>query len=499
MIYFVKCLLPFLAVAAMAACSEKPEPAPPTVDPVVDPTPAVDPPKEEGNTVCTDAPLLVETASTPVLGTAGYIRVYTAKDSKLVDEINLGDLSSVTVREDGQTIPSAQMTKETVMHTFMDAIKSGSRYRIVHYTPVRATDKGLEIRLHNSVLSFDTEYKVTVDAGVIEGGEAKEWAFKTRKKPAATAELQVKPDGTGDFCTIQGALSYASTLGKATAVTVHVAEGTYREMLFLRDKDNVTLKGAGRRDNCVISYANNESYAGGSGGSQGSKPSVGRAIGTCGGRGVILVESCDNLTLENLTVQNTFGEEKGQAETIYFNSNGHLTLENCALHSLQDTFLCKGLVYVHNSLIVGHCDFIWGYPKACLFEKCEIRAAAPGYIVQARVSSSSDKGFVFLDCDLTAASGVRDGSMYLARSGGSGDYYDNVTFIRCKMGSVIASEGWYTKPAPNPSVPTASSGWKEYGSMDASGNPVSGHHSYGKVLSASEAEAFSSKEVVLGK
>jgi hypothetical protein len=55
------------------------------------------------------------------------------------------------------------------------------------------------------------------------------------------------------------------------------------------------------------------------------------------------------------------------------------------------------------------------------------------------------------------------------------------------------------KPAPNPSVPTASSGWKEYGSMDASGNPVSGHHSYGKVLSASEAEAFSSKEVVLGK
>lgn len=496
-------LLGLLTVLALSGCTEKPTPEPPATDPViVDPTPSVDPPQEEDNTVCTDAPVLVQTPSTPTLGTSGSIRVYTVKDSKLVDEINLSDLSSVTVREDGQMIPAVQMTKETPMNTFMDAIPAGGRYRMVHYTPVRATGKGLEIHLHSGVLSFNTEYKVTVDAGVIQGGEAAEITFKTRKKPSSTAEFSVNPDGTGDFCTIQGALSYMSTLSGNAAVTIQVAPGTYPEMLFLRGKDHVTIKGTGSREKTVIAYANNESYANGSGGSQGSKPPVGKAIGTCGGRGVILVENCDDLKLENLTVRNTFGEQKGQAETIYFNSstNAHrLTVENCALYSLQDTFLCKGVVYVHNSLIVGHCDFIWGYPKACLFEKCEIRTAAPGYIVQARVPSASDKGFVFLDCNLTAESGVSAGSMYLARSGGSSDYYDNVTFIRCKMGPVIAASGWYEKPAPNPAAPTAVSGWKEYGCTDASGKPVSGHNAYGRILTESEATPFSSKEAVLGK
>ena len=183
---------------------------------------------------------------------------------------------------------------------------------------------------------------------------------------------------------------------------------------------------------------------------------------------------------------------------IYFNSNNKLIIENCAFHSLQDTFLCKGSVYVHNSLIAGHCDFIWGYPKACLFEDCEIRAEAAGYIVQARVQNASDKGFVFLNCRLTAASGVKDGSMYLARSAGQSNAYDNVTFVNCTMSPVIAAAGWYGNPAPNPATPTATSGWKEYGSKNASGAALSGHSSNGKYLSADEAAAFSSKSAVLG-
>ena len=199
-------------------------------------------------------------------------------------------------------------------------------------------------------------------------------------------------------------------------------------------------------------------------------------------------------------MKNSFGELKGQAEVIYFNGNGKLVVENCSLYSLQDTFLCKGQVYVHNSLIAGHCDFIWGYPKACLFEDCEIRSEAAGYIVQARVQNKTDKGFVFLNCRLTAAEGVKDGSMYLARSGGSSDYFDNVSFISCTMSPVIAASGWYTNPAPNPSSPTAGSGWKEYGSKDASGKDLNlGSRSrMAKILTESEAVAYSSRAAVLG-
>ena len=157
------------------------------------------------------------------------------------------------------------------------------------------------------------------------------------------------------------------------------------------------------------------------------------------------MESCDNLTLENLTIENTYSipSHKGQAETIYFNSSYKLTVENCSLISWQDTFLCKGKVWVHNSLIAGHVDYIWGYPEACLFEDCEIRSRAGGYLIQARVPKATDKGFVFLNCKLTAESGVKDGSMYLARSGGSTEYFDNVVFVNCTMGPVIAPAGWH--------------------------------------------------------
>ena len=173
-------------------------------------------------------------------------------------------------------------------------------------------------------------------------------------------------------------------------------------------------------------------------GSVSAKPSRGASIGKSGGRSVFLVESCDNLTLENLTIENTYSipSHKGQAETIYFNSSYKLTVENCSLISWQDTFLCKGKVWVHNSLIAGHVDYIWGYPEACLFEDCEIRSRAGGYLIQARVPKATDKGFVFLNCKLTAESGVKDGSMYLARSGGSTDYFDNVVFVNCTMGPV---------------------------------------------------------------
>ena len=236
------------------------------------------------------------------------------------------------------------------------------------------------------------------------------------------------------------------------------------------------------------------------GGSVSARPSRGASIGKSGGRSVFLVESCDNLTLENLTIENTYSipSHKGQAETIYFNSSYKLTVENCSLISWQDTFLCKGKVWVHNSLIAGHVDYIWGYPEACLFEDCEIRSRAGGYLIQARVPRATDKGFVFLNCKLTAESGVKDGSMYLARSGGSKEYFDNVVFVNCTMGPVIAPAGWHTNPAPNPSAPTATAGWREYGSVDTAGKAVTGHNASGKVLTAAEAEPYSSRKAVLG-
>lgn len=458
-----------------------------------------EPTKPEGKVQCVDAPLVLELKGAPVLGSSGRI-VIKKKDGTGVDRIDLADLASVKLREDGIYVPAATVGNDSKLHSFMDILPCAGKWRAVHCSPLRISSSKLIIIPHAGVLAFDTEYFVTIDAGVVSGhaGIADgEWPFVTGSAPASAASLRVAADGSGDFCTIQRALDYAS----ASGCEISVAPGTYTEMLFARDKANITIKGDSR-DGVKIVYPNNESYETGSGGSISSKPARGASIGKSGGRSVFLVENCDNLVLQDLTIENSFGELKGQAETIYFNSgsNAHkLTVENCSLLSYQDTFLCKGQVWVHNSLIAGHCDFVWGYPKACLFEDCEIRSRAAGYIIQARVPSVSDKGFVFLNCRLTAESGVKDGTMYLARSAGQADCFDNVVFVNCKMSPAIAAAGWYSNPAPNPAAPTATGGWREFGSTDFSGNSVTGgRNALGRVLTADEAAGYLSRTAVLG-
>ncbi len=452
--------------------------------------------------VCVDAPIVISFDSTPVLGTSGLIRILKA-DGTEVDRIDLADIATVDILSDGTMIPKGAdadngkiaINNDYVYNTFMDALHSG-QYRVVHYTPLRISARALEIKLHNEALDYGTTYTVKVDESVV-GKAVEDITFTTKAKPSGDV-VRVAADGSGDFCTVQGALSFVSAnVGKDAAVTIEVANGTYRELLFLRNKNNVTIKGASR-SGVVIAYPNNDSYETGSGGSTSSKPSAGRSIGKSGGRSLFLVESCDNLVLQDLTMENTYSipSHKGQAEVIYFNSAHRLTVENCSLISWQDTFLCKGKVWVHNSLVAGHCDYIWGYPEVCLFEDCEIRSRAAGYIVQARVQSASNKGFVFLNCRLTAEDGVGSGKMYLARSAGQADCIDNVVYVNCSMDAVIRSEGWLGNPAPNPAVPTATSGWREYGSKGEGAS--SARNAYGRTLTASEAEPYLSKAAVLG-
>lgn len=425
---------------------------------------------------CVDAPLVFPLEAAPVLGTSGLVRIFQA-DGTEVDRIDLADIASVNVRADGVMVPKEQLVNPSLSTTFLDALSSGGRKRIVHYTPFRISGKSLIIKPHSGVLDFGKEYYVTVDESVCgKAVAAGEWGFTTKAQPSGKS-LEVNPDGTADFCTLQGALSYADD-----EFTINLAAGTYEGLLYLREKKNITVRGASR-DGTVIAYPNCEAYMNGS-----------------SARCLWLVENCDNLVLENLTVQNTYGEQ-GQAECLYFNSgsNAHrLTIENCALLSLQDTFLTKGEVWVHNSLIAGNVDFIWGYPKACLFEDCEIRCEYyrnGGYIIQARVPSAASKGFVFLNCRITSSNSLPAGSVYLARSAGQADCFDNVTYVNCSMTEAIAPAGWYSNPAPSPSAPTATAGWKEYGTT---GVVISSRNSYGKTLTAQEAEAYSSKAAVLG-
>lgn len=74
-----------------------------------------------------------------------------------------------------------------------------------------------------------------------------------------------------------------------------------------------------------------------------------------------------------------------------------------------------------------------------------------------------------------------------------------MVYVNCKMSPVIAAAGWYSDPAPNPATPTATSGWREFGSTDSAGNPATGgRNALGRVLTSDEAAGYMSRSAVLG-
>lgn len=407
-----------------------------------------------------DATLKLTFDTAPTLGTAGSVRIFKTSDDSLVDKIALVDES--------------------------DAIGFGT-LRNLKTRPIRISGNTASISLHANKLEPGTSYYVAISESVFAGatlagqaftglGKNANWSFTTRPALAAGLTSVVVDDNgtTAHFRSVQGALNYVmKNIALDDAATITINNGIYEEPLYLRNKNKVTLIGESR-DNTVIQYPNNELLNSGS-----------------TGRALFLVEAADMLTLENLTLKNTtLIGAGGQAETIYFNStNGRLIAKNANFISEQDTLLLKGWTWFYNTLVAGNVDFIWGYSKASLFEKSEIRSLGRstgntngGYVLQARVEAAGDKGFVFLNSSLTSGAGPTsetpiDGTHYLARSPGGTTTFDNIVFVNTKMGSHINAKGWAgagvnSQPAANPGTGTAITGWREYNTMDLNGAPL---------------------------
>ena len=401
--------------------------------------------------------------SPPALGT-GSIRIFNGNDDTLVDTIKLeGESDSIGV--------------------------DPSRLRTVNTNPVRIDGNSVTINLHNNRLAYNTPYYVAITAGVFTGatlagetfegiGKTTGWQFTTRAAAPTENAVVVDDDGPADFRTLQGALNYVmDNIGKDDPASITLKNGVYEELLFLRDKNQLTIQGESR-EGVVIQYRNNDKLNPGAGGS-------GIAGGANGGRSVFLIEAVDLLTLENLTIKNTtLIGEGGQAETMYFNSGGRLVAKHINLISEQDTLLVKGYNWFYQSLIAGNVDFIWGGNNVSLFEESEIRSlddsrgnGGGGYILQARTANITDKGFVFLNSRLTRGPGplghtIPDGETWLARSGGSSSYYDNIAFINTRIDSHIQSAGWNGSKTPNPAIASATAGWRQYNIMNLNGEPV---------------------------
>ena len=330
------------------------------------------------------------------------------------------------------------------------------------------------------MLDYDTEYEAAAEASLVHKGfTGARWTFRTTPHRPVGDSVTVAAAGRAHFRTVQGALDYAMALPRAMPLTINVADGVYPELLYLRDKDNLMLRGASR-EATVIRAANSDTLNPGSG--AGQEPG---APGLSGGRALFLAQDSDLLELRDIALHNSTLRTDGhspQAETLFFSSpDGRLLVRNAHFVSEQDTLQLTGYAWFYKSLVEGNVDFIWGNNRAALFEDSEIRSigdsARPdsgGYIVQARTVGAAEPGFVFLRSRLTRGPGPAgnlpgDGSAYLARSPGTANTWDHVTFIDCDVGPHIAADGWLRRPVPNPSQ----GGWREYGNRGPDGTPAS--------------------------
>lgn len=419
-------------------------------------------PAANATEVYTDQSLRLTFDNDVVLGSYGLVRIYDAADDSLVDTVSL-------LNEKDSLGGSAV----------------GTSTRNINVKAIRAEGKHLLITPHSGVLKAGKTYWIAMGAGVIaensiagaafDGiGKAAGWTFSTKVESVASGLTEVVVDDDGadaHFRSLQGALNYA--MANTSVEVIHVKKGIYNEPLYLRNRNDLTIRGESR-DDTIIRYENNNGLN-----------------SSTDGRALFLISGGDNISLENFTIHNsTLIGKGGQAETLYFNSdNGRLIAKQMNFLSEQDTILVKGWSWFYKSLIAGNVDFIWGYPKASLFEKSEIRTLGDsrgngngGYILQARVQQESDKGFVFLNSSLTHGVGplghsVSEGVTYLARSGGDSKVFDNIVFVNTKMDNHIAPRGWAglgvaNQPRQTPEVANANAGWREFGTMDKAGNSI---------------------------
>lgn len=382
--------------------------------------------------VCVDTPLHVTFDGPPTLSGSGVITVrdVTADadgSGAVVDSIDLAD-------------PGDHR------RTIGDAISDRGVPHLFAYHPVIISGTTVSIVLHRT-LAYARSYAVSIGpdvfADVPEALPLAEWRFSTRETPPSSADglIQVAADGTGDFCTVQGAID-AVPLGNTRPVLITVAPGRYREINYVRpDRPLITVRGADRATT-VISYANNNALNGQPSDSHSPLRRLGDRDLHNGWRANFGVDAAD-FALEDITLENSTPRGGSQAEAFRGN-NDRILLNRVTLMGHQDTLRLQGRAFVTHSLVEGDVDFVWG-TGAVFHTHSEYRSAAPGYVMQIR-NGAGEHGHVIVDSRVSRAPGVADDTVHLARVDPRAFPHSQVIIIDSEIDDHIRPEGWLVSP-----------------------------------------------------
>jgi pectin methylesterase-like acyl-CoA thioesterase len=228
------------------------------------------------------------------------------------------------------------------------------------------------------------------------------------------------------FTTVQAALNSLSK-SNTTATQIRIAPGTYKEKLTIQ-VPNITLCGqTGKASSTILTYSDNANTSNGSGGT----------LGTTGGTSTNLTSN--DVSVENITFANSTPLGGSQAVALLVSGN-QVQFRNCRFLSFQDTlYVRKAKQYFRDCYMEGTVDFIFGDATA-VFDNCTVNNVGSGTAATApNTDQAVPYGLVFLGGQLTAAAGIKAGSIALSRNWGA---YGSTTFLHTTLGAHISAVGW---------------------------------------------------------
>jgi pectinesterase len=395
--------------------------------------------------------------SEPVPGNSGQIRIYDAADNRLVDLIDMsippgptsptpspsaiytpapyeyvsGHFTNANTKPgtpSGAALPTPDQYQLTIIGGFTDAF---------HFYPVIIHDRTATIYPHNNLLTYGKTYYVQIDPGVLtlkNGGFAgisgtRGWRFATRKEPPRidSGRLVVSADGTGDFNTVQGAIDYIPDYNPQP-VTVFIKNGIYEEIVYFRNKNNITILGEDR-DKVVVFYANNEVFN-----PHPVNIKTNEVPGTFPSRrAAFAVDHSSRINLVNLTIKTT---AFGQAEGLLVNGE-EIIVSHVTVVGSGDALQSNGSVYYADCRINGDGDTILGRGPS-FFRNCELSSQGPYMWIR---NTDANHGNVFVNC-IFKTRGTGETVLARAPTNGGKNYPNcEAVLIDCAL-SGIEPVGW---------------------------------------------------------
>lgn len=308
-------------------------------------------------------------------------------------------------------------------------------------------------------------------------------AAAIRAVPSMKPDAIVATDGTGDYTSLQEAISRAPmrTGENDPRWIILVKRGVYRERVYVqRERGNIAVIG----EDAETTIITNDLHA--------NVPGAdGKPIGTF--RTATVQIDGDGMVWENITIANAAGQPGpraggppvAQAVALRVDAD-RVVFRRCRFLGWQDTLLVnRGRHYFVECYIEGSVDFIFGAATA-VFDRCHIRCLKDGYITAASTPEGTEHGLVFIDCRIT---GSEDVKTYLGRPWRA---YAKTVFVRTHMSDVVRAEGWHNwnKPEAEKTVFYA-----EAGSTGAGSNP-SKRVPWARSLTEEEVAALTPKKIL---